>query len=144
MRHDTLEIELKRRADRDDGQPVLDRRERLQIVSHHHIGIAAGEELQAVDLRATHLEVDVETGLFVESGRFGLIESAVLGLGEPTSEKAQLVSGAHRARKGDAGRDRRRYTGDRLTSRLGRALHCEAPAAAPLQPIGRSPRTLVR
>ena len=47
----------------------------------------------AVDLRAAHLDRDVEPGLLVEAGGLGLIEAAVLGLRVPARQEGHLVGG---------------------------------------------------
>ena len=91
MRHDALKVFLERRRDGDDRQALGDRVQHLEIVAHHHVGFAGEQKLQAVDLRAAHLDGDVEAGLLVNPGGLGLIEAAVLGLRVPTGQKGDLV-----------------------------------------------------
>ena len=89
-------------ADRHDRQPLLERLEHLEIVTHHEVGLAGKQQLHAVDLRPAHLDGDVEPGLLVEPGRLGLVEAAMLGLREPAGEEGDLVGGMNRRRKQDS------------------------------------------
>ena len=89
------------------GKPLLQRLEHLEIVAHHHVGLAGEQELHAVHLRAAHLDGDVEPGLFVEPGRLGLVEPAMLGLGIPAGEKGDLVRRQRRRRQRDNASNRR-------------------------------------
>src|SRR5262249_3866366 len=57
-----------------------------------------------VDLRAAHLDRDLEPLLLVEAGGLGLIEAAMLGLRVPAGEEGDLVCGRRRA--GDQGERR--------------------------------------
>jgi hypothetical protein len=71
----------------------------LNVVAHEHVGLAAEQQLHAVDLGPAHLDGHVEAGLFVKPGRLGLVEAAVLGLGEPTRQEHDLVAGDAGVRK---------------------------------------------
>ena len=68
VRHDSLQIELEGGCDRDGGEALLQHFEDLEIVAHHEIGLARQEQLRGIDLRAAHLERDVESGFLVDPG----------------------------------------------------------------------------
>jgi hypothetical protein len=91
VRHHSLQIELKRRPDRNDRQSLLQHLQDLQVVAHHEVGFPGEQQLHAVDLGTAHLESDVEAGLFIQTRRLGLIEAAMLGLSEPTGKERHLV-----------------------------------------------------
>ena len=52
-----------------------------------------GEQLQAVDLRAAHLDRDIQAVLLVDAFRHGLVEAAVLGLREPVGREDDAFRG---------------------------------------------------
>ena len=122
--HDSLQIELERRRDGDDREALLQHLEDLEIVAHHEVGLAGQQELHAVDLRAAHLERDIEPSLLVKPGRLGLIEAAVLGLCEPAREKRHLVGRRRRGRPHDYAGHHRRQRADAPKAQNIRR-HCE-------------------
>src|SRR5580700_1243943 len=122
MGHHPLQIFLERRADGDDRQALRYSVEDLKVIAHHDIGFAAEQELHAVDLWPAHLDRDIEPGLIVKAGGFGLIKAAVLGLGVPAGEKRYLVGsvgGANREQYGRGGSHQ-----DKAQSRHGVSCHC--------------------
>ncbi len=106
VRHHALQVVLERCRDGGDGKALLQRFQHLEVVAHHHIGLAGEEELHAVDLRAAHPDGDVEPGLLIEPGRLGLVEAAMLRLREPAGEEGDLVGGAGRAGHEKRGNER--------------------------------------
>ena len=66
-----------------DRQPLLERRQRLQVVAHGDVELAGGEQLQRIDLRAAHADRHVEAVPLVDALGHRLVEAAVLGLREP-------------------------------------------------------------
>jgi hypothetical protein len=108
VRHDPLQIELEGGRDRDDGVALLQHFEDLEVIAHHEVGLAGQKQLRGIDLRAAHLERDIEPGFLIEPGRLGLIEAAVLGLGEPAREKCHLVGGGCRGGRQRQAEDRGR------------------------------------
>ena len=108
VRHQPLQVELERGRDGGDGQAVGDAAQHLDIVAHDDVGIAGHEQLHGVHLRAAHADVHVEGRLLVQAGGLGLIEAAVLGLGEPTRQESDLLRGGVGASGGDAGDGRAR------------------------------------
>ena len=91
------------------GMPLRDRVQHLEVVAHHDVGFAGEQQLQAVHLRAAHLDRDVEAGLLVEARGLRLVEAAVLGLGVPAGEEGDLVGGVRGA--GEQRREPQRWRG---------------------------------
>jgi hypothetical protein len=113
---------LERRADGDDGQALRYPVEDLKVIAHHDVGFAAEQKLHAVNLRSAHLDRDIEPGLIVKAGGFGLIKAAVLGLRVPAGEKRHLVGCFRRAE-----RKQERCSGSHAGSagsRHGVSCHC--------------------
>jgi hypothetical protein len=108
-----LQIELIDSADRDRRQSLLETVQHLDVVADDDVGVAAAQQLHPVDLRSAHLDVDVEPGFLVEPGGFGLIEAAVLRLGEPVREEANFRRRTGRADAGTGSNEGTRGAGDR-------------------------------
>jgi len=65
----------------------------LQVVAHGDVVLAGQQQLQHVDLRAAHLDGDVQPVLLVRAFGQGLVEAAVFGLGVPVRAEDELVGG---------------------------------------------------
>ncbi len=91
MGHQALQIVLEGRADRCHRQALLDRLEHLNVVAHQDVGLTRDEQLHAVDLRAAHLDGDVEALLLIEACCLRLVEAAVLGLGQPAGQERDFI-----------------------------------------------------
>ncbi len=102
-RHQPDQVGLEAGEDRLDRRALLDAAEDGDVVAHDHVGFAAEEELHAVELRVALPQLHVEPGLLVEPRCRRLVEAAVLGLGKPVGEHAQLGRGARRPRAQERG-----------------------------------------
>src|SRR5262249_58787872 len=63
-------------------------------VADDDVGLAAEQQLHAVELSIALPQLDVESGLLVKPGRQRLIEAAMLGLGKPVGEQTNFLRGA--------------------------------------------------
>jgi hypothetical protein len=104
MGHDHLRMLLEDRRDVDHRNALLHRAERLEKVAAHVEVHAAGEHQGAVvDLRSARQDLDLEPAI-VQIGAVGdgLVEAAVLGLGEPVrAEDDRFLRCRGAGRKGE-------------------------------------------
>ena len=97
MRNNNCRVFLEKGADANHLNALLPRLVILDIEAHEDVDLPDGEQLQAVDLRAPHLDRHIEAILFV--GAFGerLIQPAMFGLCEPVGlESHFLLSNSER------------------------------------------------
>ena len=94
MGHQPLQIALERGRDCYHRQPLLDRFQNLNVISHDDVGLAGDKQLQTVDLRATHGNLDVKPATGVEAASQRLIEPAVFRLREPIGQKSDTRAAA--------------------------------------------------
>ena len=81
----------------------------LDVKAHEDVHLTRSEQLQAVDLRAAHLDGDIEAVLFVSTLGDRLIQPAVLGLGEPVALEGDfLLCAGDYWQGGGEGSDKRR------------------------------------
>jgi hypothetical protein len=99
MRDHALRLHLEHGRDCGQGHAILDGRQGLEVLAHDEVGLAGGDDLDRVDLRAAHLDGDVQAVLLVDAGGNRLVVAAVFGLRVPGSEEGDLV-----LRLGQAGR----------------------------------------
>ncbi len=91
MGDDDLRVLLEDRGDRHDRHALLHRVERLQQVAAHVIVDPPRQHQRAVvHLRAALDDGDVEPALLVGAVGHGLVEAAMLGLGQPVGAERDL------------------------------------------------------
>ena len=94
MRHQNDRILLEQRGDRQRRHVLLDRGERLNHVrAHVEIDAAGGEQQPVVRLRPARQDFHLEPVFRVGAVHDGLIETAMLGLGQPVGSERDLVRG---------------------------------------------------
>jgi len=97
MRHEDKRIFLKERRNRDDRNAVRHRIEGLdQIGPEVELDFSGGEQKPVVGIRPALKDRDVEPILRISPIRLGLVESAMLGLGEPVCREGHFVEGGSR------------------------------------------------
>jgi hypothetical protein len=82
---------------RDRADALLPALHGLHVVAHDAVDLAGGHQLHDVDLRPAHADGDVQPFLLVQPGGQRLVETAVLGLGVPVGEVAELLLRLHAA-----------------------------------------------
>ena len=87
-------VTLEHGADGGEGQVFADEVERQKtIAGNGEVDPAGEQELRLVHLRPALADRDVEAVLGVDAGGHGLVEPAILGLGQPIEAERDPIGG---------------------------------------------------
>ena len=106
VRDQHLRVFLERRCHGHHRHACVTGDQHGKVGAHHAVGLTGGHHLQAVELRAAHLDGDIEAVFLVQAGGHRLVEAAVLGLRVPVGLIDKLflcVGGVEQNAKGQSG-----------------------------------------